>query len=243
MKGVMIVIVALAVGFLGYKWYAAGQAAQRQEWAISDVRANIEYLDGEVKQQSTRLKQLEEARAARLEEMRKISALHEEISSVAEECVEYGTKIAQYEAVVETHRQERARQAEKQQANLDAMRAAREGRVLGAGESEAKRYMGKRGDFYFFQDGLGGWYARKELKGWSDEAMRIVAARDQEDAEKLARMAELEKRLQAGGSLSESEQEELDKLQKREQGYETRKKEAELKKEKVRSDEPLQKDS
>ena len=234
MKGVMILIVALAAAFLGYKWYATGQEVQRQEWAISDIRANIEYLDGEVKQQRTRLQQLEQTRLARQEELRKISALHEEMAVVEEECDEFRAKIAQYEAVVEAHRQEKARQAEKQQANLDAMRAAREGRVLGEGESEARRYVGKRGDFYFFQDGLGGWYARKELTGWSDEAMRIVAARDRDNAEKLARMAELEQRLQAGKELSPSEQEELNKLQKRELGFETRRQEAELKKEKVR---------
>lgn len=234
MKGMMLLILSLAAGFLGYKWYAEGQAARRLEWAISDVRANIEYLGGEVQ----RLKSEEQARLEKQQEqekiMRKISALSQEKSEVEKECGEYRTKIEQYEMMVEKYRQARARQAEQQQANLDAMRAAREGRALGEGESEAKRYVGKRGDYYFFLDGVGGWYVRKELKGWCEEAMKIVAARDSEDAKKRARLAELKHRLQAGEELSSSEQVELDKLQKREQGFEMRKKEAELKKEKLR---------
>lgn len=234
MKGLMIVILALAAGFLGYKWYAEGQAAQRLEWSISDVRANIEYLGGEAKRLKSEERTLQEKQKEQEELMRKMSALSQEMSEVETECDEYRTKIGQYEMVVEKQRQVRARQAEQQQANLDAIRAAREGRVLGEGESEARRYVGKRGDYYFFLDGVGGWYVRKELKGWCVEAMKIVAAGDREDAEKRARLAELNRRLQSGEELSASEQGELDKLQKREQGFEARRKEAELKKEKLR---------
>lgn len=241
MKNIIIVVLLLADVFLAFKWYSVNEEKSRLAAAVSDTKDAIEDLGG-VEQLAANgevARALEIAlakeKAQKAKDRQLVAKLQAEIDKATAERDELSGKIADFDAKVEARRAARARAAGTRQESLDALRAGALGRPLGEGEAESARYVGTRNGIYYFLDGVGGWYARKSLEGWSEPAMANVAKRDEADQLKRDRLAELLARQGEGNALTPAEAEELAKLQKREKGFELRQLELEEHPDKIRN--------
>ncbi|MBQ9345029.1 MAG: hypothetical protein IJT88_07450 [Kiritimatiellae bacterium] len=216
MKNVVLALLILACGILAYFWLQANGRQHELVGAVADARARLAVAQEEV---ATRQRQADEADAQHQADESTLSELQASINAQQAAIADLEDKIARYDEKVRSWKIARTIKAEEREASLDSVRAAREGRTLGIGETEAKRYVARRGDYYFFTDGLGDWYARRSLADWSPEALAVVQERDTADRQLAARRYALLRTLREAPPLSPEDQAELDQLEAREQQF------------------------